>query len=156
MYAVGFLVVLVNTAIAFVILQRLRRSFLIAISVLLFTALVIFLTNFIQTFAAANSEAVVVAVQPNVPMTLIKSVAEMRRLTEDHFAISENALNHLPPDGKPRLVIWPESPMYFSYGSDQLLRERIASFARQHRASVLLNSQEVAPTTVSTTLQQCL
>ena len=78
-------------------------------------------------------------------MTLIKSVAEMRRLTEDHFAISENALNHLPPDGKPRLVIWPESPMYFSYGSDQLLRERIASFARQHRASVLLNSQEVAP-----------
>ena len=44
-YAVGFLVVLVNTAIAFVILQRLRRSFLIAISILLFTALVIFLTN---------------------------------------------------------------------------------------------------------------
>jgi apolipoprotein N-acyltransferase len=93
----------------------------------------------------ANVKAVVVAVQPNVPMTLVKSVAEMRKLTEDHFAISESALRNLPPDGKLRLVIWPESPMYFTYGSDQLLRERIAAFAREHRTFVLLNSQEVAP-----------
>ena len=35
--------------------------------------------------------------------------------------------------------------MYFSYGSDQQLRERIAAFAQQHGAYVLLNSQEVAP-----------
>ena len=35
--------------------------------------------------------------------------------------------------------------MYFTYGSDLQLRERIASFAKQHRTFVLLNSQEVAP-----------
>jgi apolipoprotein N-acyltransferase len=145
-YAVGFLIVLINSAVAFAILQRGRRSLLIALAVSFFTCLTIFATG-VNTHPSvpSNVEAAVVAVQPNVPMNLVKSVAEMRKLTEDHFAISETALNNLPRDGKPRLVIWPESPMYFSYGSDQLLRERIAKFAKQHRAFVLLNSQEVAP-----------
>jgi apolipoprotein N-acyltransferase len=145
-YAVGFLIVLINSAVAFAVLQRRRSALLVAVAVLFFTCLVIFATSVRrQPSVPSNSEAVVVAVQPNVPMTLVKSVVEMRKLTEDHFAISETALRNVPKDGKPRLVIWPESPMYFSYGSDQQLRERIATFAKQHRAFVLLNSQEVAP-----------
>jgi apolipoprotein N-acyltransferase len=145
-YAVGFLIVLINAALAFAILQRGRRALLLTLALLLFTCLIIFAAaRHAQPSTPANVEAVVVAVQPNVPMTLSKSVAEMRKLTEDHFTISETALRNLPQDGKPRLIIWPESPMYFSYGSDQLLRERIAAFAREHRTFVLLNSQEVAP-----------
>src|SRR4029077_11811999 len=48
-------------------------------------------------------------------------------------------------DLKPRLVVWPESPMNFSYGSDSQLRGVLASFAKANTTSVLLNSQEVAP-----------
>ncbi len=145
-YAVGFLVVLTNAAIAFAVLQRRRGALPLAAAVLLLTGVLIFATGrSTQSSTPTNVEALVIAVQPNVPMNLVKSVAEMRQLTEDHFTISETALRSLPQDGKPRLVIWPESPMYFSYGSDQQLRERIAAFAKEHRAFVLLNSQEVAP-----------
>ncbi|HKO60024.1 MAG TPA: apolipoprotein N-acyltransferase [Pyrinomonadaceae bacterium] len=144
-YAVGFLMVLVNAAIAFVIVQRTRRSFVIAISISTAAGAVLFGTGATNQPLDSTPEVHVVAVQPNVPMTLRKSVTEMRQLTEHHFNVSEQALNNLPQDGKSRIVIWPESPMYFSYGSDGLLRERIAGFAKQHRTFVLLNSQEVAP-----------
>ena len=144
-YAVGFLIVLVNAAVAFVILERRRRAFLVAIAASIAAGLIVFGTDRLNKPSAANTEAHVVAIQPNVPMALVKSVTEMRQLTEHHFEVSEQALNKLPEDGKPRLVIWPESPMYFSYGSDGLLRERIANFAKQHHTFVLLNSQEVAP-----------
>ena len=145
-YVVGFMIVLVNAAIAYSIIQRTRRSLVAALATLIVVS-----TLAVYGFSAKDqpttsvAEAYVVAVQPNVPMTLVKSVVEMRHLADQHFTVSEQALNKLPPDGKPRLVIWPESPMYFSYGSDGLLRERIANFAKQHRALVLLNSQEVAP-----------
>jgi len=78
-------------------------------------------------------------------MDLSKSADEMRQLTTGHFDISEVALRQLPGNGKPRLVIWPESPMNFSYGSDNPLRERLANFAKANKTSVLLNSQELAP-----------
>jgi apolipoprotein N-acyltransferase len=88
---------------------------------------------------------VVVAVQPNVPMDLVKSEGDMRELTARHFELSESALRRLDRDGKPRLVIWPESPMNFAYGGDNQLRAVLANFARTNNTSILLNSQEVAP-----------
>lgn len=145
-YAVGFMILLVNAVIAYAIIQRTRRSFLVALATLIVVStLGVYGNSGTNRPTATAAEAYVVAVQPNVPMTLVKSVAEMRQLADHHFTVSEQALNTLSQDGKTRLVIWPESPMYFSYGSDGLLRERIANFAKQHRAFVLLNSQEVAP-----------
>ncbi|HEY5885414.1 MAG TPA: apolipoprotein N-acyltransferase, partial [Pyrinomonadaceae bacterium] len=144
-YAVGFLIVLINAAIAFALIQRTRGAALITFATLIAAAMVLFGTYETHQGTSMEAEAHVVAVQPNVPMKIVKSVTEMRQLTEHHFTVSENALNNLAQDGKPRLVIWPESPMYFSYGSDELLRERIAGFAKHHRTFVLLNSQEVAP-----------
>lgn len=69
----------------------------------------------------------------------------MSKLNVRHFEMSEAALNSLPKDGTPRLLIWPESPMNFTYGSDSLLREKLMAFAAQHQTSILLNSQEAAP-----------
>jgi len=45
----------------------------------------------------------------------------------------------------PRLVIWPESPMNFTYGSDRTFQEFVADFARQNHTSLLFNSLEPAP-----------
>jgi apolipoprotein N-acyltransferase len=44
-----------------------------------------------------------------------------------------------------RLVIWPESPMTFDYGTDTQLRELLLNFATKHNTSILFNSQEQAP-----------
>jgi apolipoprotein N-acyltransferase len=146
-YAVGFLIVLVNAALAFALVQRCRRAYVIAGCVLLVTTVVIGASRWAQVSPVdpTNVETVVVvAIQPNVPMDLVKSVSEMRRLADDHFVMSEAELKNVEDDGTRRLVIWPESPMYFTYGSDQMLRERIAEFARKQRTFLLLNSQELA------------
>jgi apolipoprotein N-acyltransferase len=45
----------------------------------------------------------------------------------------------------PRLVIWPESPMNFAYGSDRQLRDLLTGFAKENRTSLLFNSLESAP-----------
>ena len=147
-YAVGFLIVLANAALAFTLMCRNSRAFaLAALAILLLGA--ILMTPSLATRAELRplnyADATVVAIQPNVPMDIVKSEDEMRQLVTSHFEISEAALRQLPDIGKPRLVIWPESPMNFSYGSDNPLRERLAAFAKANKTSVLLNSQELAP-----------
>ena len=89
------------------------------------------------------SEAVVVAIQPNVPMDLVKSNDDMRMLTARHFEMSEAALSQLADDEKPRLVIWPESPMNFTYGTDsqlQRIAKRLRAEASRFRAAELTGS----------------
>jgi apolipoprotein N-acyltransferase len=45
----------------------------------------------------------------------------------------------------PRVVVWPESPMNFTYAQDAEFRELVSQFARSERTSVLFNSLEPAP-----------
>jgi apolipoprotein N-acyltransferase len=147
-YAVGFLVVLANTAIAFALWKRNLKALVITGAAISFVAVVILVANKSAPSPPGVDEeagAVVVAIQPNVPMDLIKSNEDIRKLTTRHFEMSESALRGLAPDGKPRLVIWPESPMTFAYGGDNQLRGLLANFAKANNTSVLLNSQEIAP-----------
>jgi apolipoprotein N-acyltransferase len=148
-YAVGFLIVSVNAAVAFAVLRRGRRALLTTGLTILLVAMVIVLANRTsierQWETSGEADAVVVAIQPNVPMDLVKSVEDMRKLTSRHFEMSESALRSLPEDGKPRLLIWPESPMNFAYGGDSQLQKLLAAFAKANKTSILLNSQEVAP-----------
>jgi apolipoprotein N-acyltransferase len=148
-YAVGALIVLVNGAVAFSILNRNARSLATAASALaLASALILFSSHNlpVENGSSLNgADAIVIAVQPNVPMDLIKPESEMRLLLLRHLDLSTTALQQLPQTGKPRLVIWPESPMNFAYGSDSQLREAIARFTQANNAFVLLNSQEAAP-----------
>ena len=115
------------------------------VSLVAFLILVVSQPAMVDGAVARRGDAVVVAIQPNVPMDLIKSTDDMARLSARHFEMSEAALRNINDDGKPRLVIWPESPMNFAYGGDSPLRERLAAFAKANNTSVLLNSQEAAP-----------
>jgi apolipoprotein N-acyltransferase len=148
-YVVGFFIVFVNAAIAFAMLKRSARAFVISATLITLTALLVLLANRTspsrQRGPRNEAEAIVVAIQPNVPMEIVKLDEDVRKLTARHFEMSESALQQLPDDGKPRLVIWPESPMNFAYGGDSPLRERLTAFAKANNTSVLLNSQEVAP-----------
>src|SRR6185369_15964192 len=87
----------------------------------------------------------VVGVQPNVPMTAVKSSAETEELLDRHLWISINGLRAFGDDQRPRLVIWPESPMNFTYSSDETLQGVINSLVKNNHTSLLLNSLEPAP-----------
>ena len=146
-YAVGFLILLTNAAVAFALVRRTSQAIVISLFALIIVAGLLMLSRppdvFVMRVAAPH--ATVIAIQPNVSMDLGKSDEEMLQLTTRHFEMSEAALRQLSDDGVPRLVIWPESPMNFSYGTNNPLRERLAAFAKANKTSVLLNSQELAP-----------
>lgn len=145
-YAVGALIVLVNAAIAFALLRRSVRALIVSASAVIVVLLLLFPPVVKRyTDPAQEADAVVVAIQPNVPMDLVKSNDDMKLLTAHHFEMSEAALKQIQNDTKPKLIIWPESPMNFAYGGDAQLRSALASFAQQHHVSILLNSQETAP-----------
>lgn len=147
-YAVGFLIVAVNAALAFALLQRSLKAGLITVGTICFVTIVILAIGqrgITLTPVAGPPDAIVVAIQPNVPMDLVKSNEDMQQLTARHFEMSESALKHRPDNGRPRLLIWPESPMNFTYGTDSSLRDKLGAFAKANHTSILLNSQEPAP-----------
>ena len=147
-YAIGFLITAVNVAVTLPFLLKTWKSLALSISILAVVVIVVGASS-LQTDKTLLSEkrgfVNVVAVQPNVPMTLVKSTTEMQELLDRHLSISTNALQSFNNDPLPRLVIWPESPMNFTYGSDRTLQNLIAKFARESHTSVLLNSLERAP-----------
>jgi apolipoprotein N-acyltransferase len=143
-YAVGALIVLVNAVITIVLIRRDVRALILSASTIILVLLLMFpLAGRLDV--QQNTQAVVIAIQPNVPMDLVKSNDDMKLLTTRHFEMSEAALNQVQYDTKPKLIIWPESPMNFAYGGDVQLQTTLASFAQQHHVSILLNSQETAP-----------
>ncbi len=177
-YAVGFLIVLANSTLAYLWLERSRRAAVAAVTVLVTISAIILvsrpsLTVGLLTRDAAQAslqpDAVVVAVQPNVPMELTGDLKETEALINRHVSLSTEALQtwesqqapskpwgSAPGDastqdpsqgegGIARLVIWPESPMNFTYTHDTELRERVAEFATRNRTSLLFNSLEPAP-----------
>src|ERR1044071_5417293 len=151
-YAVGFLIVTVNAAIAYIALLRTTRAVKTAGIAIFSTALIIlvaFLTAPSNTQSEVNSAgaaALVVAVQPNVPMDPQESLAETAALVERHYALSESGLSARQEfSNLPRVVIWPESPMNFRYAEDTEFREIVARFAAKNHTSVLFNAQEPAP-----------
>lgn len=156
-YAVSFLILAVNTSLAYLFLRRTSRAVLPTASVILFVVLVALAANLSSgSQSDVNSTegpaAVLIAVQPNVPMDPVESPAEMAALIKRHRTLSEEALGEwdkttaIRHDAEtPRVVIWPESPMNFTYARDSEFREFVAEFAQRNRVSVIFNSQEPAP-----------
>jgi apolipoprotein N-acyltransferase len=172
-YLVGFFILLVNAALAFLVLKRNMRAMLMTLALIAFTTLCIFLADAsssvekVQTKSSRQPDAVVIGVQPNVPMDPVDSEAETQALIERHLSLSEGALGGWERKelldggvdsrhggasiqgnagaGVPRVVIWPESPMNFTYARDTEFRELVARFAAKNHTSVIFNSLEPAP-----------
>lgn len=143
-YAVSFLIVAVNAALVLFIMKRTGAAFAAAFVIAVLVPVVIKASAPLAT-PTTPAYLDVVALQPNVPMTLVKTTAETDELLERHLLLSTNSLQQLPDSTLPRLVIWPESPMNFTYGSNTSFRELVAHFTRKNRASLLFNSLEAAP-----------
>lgn len=175
-YLIGFLIVAVNAALAFWILERTNRAVRIVAIVVGAVALVILSSAMLVAPPAtgepsAEQSAVVVAVQPDVPMKFNRTAAETAMLIKRHLVMSERelrkwdaqrldekgsvnpALGGAAPQANTheeratkkhlaRIVVWSESPMNFSYAHDTEFRELLARFAQNNQTWVLFNSLE--------------
>jgi apolipoprotein N-acyltransferase len=174
-YAVSFLLVWTNAALAYLLMVRTKRAVFISIANFIAIAFVGFLfavpsLKDTSAIVLTKPDLAVIAVQPNVPVEPIVDPKGLEALTSAHVAMSASALQSWEltgqvdnlPNGSvdsdwakedsvksrrllPRLVIWPESPMNFAYGSDSSLRAALAPFAKANNTSLLINSQEIAP-----------
>ena len=147
-YGVSFLMLLLNSAIALLILSRKLWlpliSALILVAVLLATSGVFSRHTTTMPLRGPANTARLIAIQPNVPIDLAGDDSEMKALLQRHLELSTKALQQNEGQNLPCLVIWPESPMNFSYSGDPHLRKVIGDFARANNTSILLNSLEPA------------
>ena len=153
-YAVGFLVVAVNAALAYALLRRNRRGALASLAVM--TLVAVTLLAAVSTRAPgveSKTSAYVVAVQPNIIPDFNRSEEEYGALRRRHFEMSDTALKLLDEGAaarasiggaEPRVVVWPESPMNFSLDRDRRFREELARYLSERRVSLLFNSLEPA------------
>ena len=149
-YAVGFVILMVNAAIAFVALRRTAKSVIVAAVALLLTAGFVFSHilvpgNVLRPIVNPASYLNIIALQPNVPMTVFKTEDETQQLLARHLSISKQKLDETRGQPGTRLVIWPESPMNFAYASDRQFQQIATNFAVENQTSLLFNSQEPAP-----------
>ncbi len=152
-YAVSFLIITANAGIAFWFIRRTTRS-LITSGLLLVCLGGLILASALQSntrhSGADTQRLTIIAIQPNVPMDLNGDPKQMDALVARHIALSISGLNGLKThrefgaDLLPRLIIWPESPMNFTYARDQKLRQALANFTSTNHTSLLLNSLEPA------------
>src|ERR1043166_1676492 len=148
-YLISFLIVAVNSVIALLVTKRARwtiaASALTTLAIALVMGEAVFQWQIVDYICSPEDEVKVVAVQPNGPMTMVKTVDEMNALRERHLSMSTAALKSLGDHPGPRLVIWPESPMNFTYATDRSFQELVANFTRENHTSLLFNSLEPAP-----------
>jgi apolipoprotein N-acyltransferase len=171
-YAVGLLLVAANAAVAYLLLHRTLRAVLLAIVLLAAVALGVYAPRVLEavrghTLIERLPDALVIAVQPNVPISFNRKPEETAALIGRHVNLSADALRQrdeqlarnlleaiatggspmftLEELAMPRVVVWPESPMNFSYADDAEFRAFVSEFARQHNTSVIFNSLEPAP-----------
>ena len=153
-YAVSFLVVAFNAAVAYALLKRGARGGLVSTAVVGCVALAVYgasLTKAPGTERAPSAH--VVAVQPNVIPNFNRGESEYEALRRRHFELSDEGLRALGgvDEGLPRVVVWPESPMNFTLERDRRFREELTRYVGGRRVSLLFNSLEPAAGGAATT-----
>ena len=146
-FGVSFTLLLANIAVFILFFSRIR---VYAVPLIIIVAALINLSLKVQpelesTVALQKPLSVVVALQPNVPMSglTLKKYDELR---ERHVEMAETALREVA--GKPELanlpmiVVFPESPMNYQYAHDSEFREFLADFTARNKVSLVFNAGE--------------
>ncbi len=146
-YAVSFLVVAFNAALAYALVKRSTRGTLAALAAVACVVLILYGTWLPKVPADTRApSAHVVAVQPNVIPDFNRSEPEYEALRRRHFELSDAGLRALEgvESETPRVVVWPESPMNFTFERDRRFREELTQYVGGRRVSLLFNSLEPA------------
>ena len=146
-YAVSFLVLTFNAALAYALLKRSVRGSFVSLATAAAVPLAVFAAEFNPVPpTACDASAHVVAVQPNVIPDFNRSEQEYAALRQRHFELSDEGLRALGAldNERPRVVVWPESPMNFTLERDRRFREELTRYVGERRVSLLFNSLEPA------------
>ncbi len=146
-YAVSFVVVAFNAAVAYALVKRSARGVLFSAAAAACVALALYGATLTRVSGTERQpSALVVAVQPNVIPDFGRSEEEYDALRRRHFELSDEGLRALGAvdDGRPRVVVWPESPMNFSLDRDRRFREELKAYVAGRGVSLLFNSLEPA------------
>ncbi|HEX7720718.1 MAG TPA: apolipoprotein N-acyltransferase [Pyrinomonadaceae bacterium] len=149
-YTPTLLILISNAAIA---LFLIRRRLLIPVVCMLAVGVALIaasgaLSSRSRSLRLISRDAAItlIGIQPNVPMDVTGDDSQMNVLFERHLVLTRTALKQLQAKSSsgdlPRLVIWPESPMNFTYSRDPHLRQVVGDFAHENHTSILLNSLE--------------
>ena len=158
-YLVSALLVAASAGLVFALiyLER-RRGLIVLTSVGVLSVISIIYGQSVMNgpVTAADKKVSVAIVQPNVPIAgPWNDPRFVDQLTRRHILLSEQAIEAArarlasekeeatPGSGQQAavdLVIWPESPMSFSYDRDDSLRAQLAEFTRSNGVYLLLNS----------------
>jgi apolipoprotein N-acyltransferase len=149
-YAVGFVIVLVNATIALLLVRRTAKTIIASMLTLLLATTIVFYHRLfpqpiVDPIINRDTYVTIIALQPNVPMTIVKTPEETEELLARHLSVSKQKLDETRGQPGSRLVIWPESPMNFAYASDRQFQEIVTRFVVENQTSLLFNSQEPAP-----------
>ncbi len=151
-YLTGFTVFLLSSLV-YLIISVLRSraeireplrlgSMVQAVTLAFITAALMFLPSFLpgrETTGKVTAD--IIAVQPNVPMSGL-GFESWRDLRTEQARLAEAGLRARTDKNRPSLVVLPESPMNYQYGSDPEFRQFIEGFAKRQNTSVLFNSAE--------------
>ncbi|PYP85122.1 MAG: apolipoprotein N-acyltransferase [Blastocatellia bacterium AA13] len=150
-YIVSALVVYASAALVFalVYLERTRGI------VVLTSAGLLALTTLIYGRAAIRREPAkgmvrVAAVQPNFPIQAEwDNPAFVDEMTDRQISLSERAIKSAAEESKGQrgvdLVIWPESPIDYTYDRDNALKSKLAEFVKRNNVSLLMSTWWPAP-----------
>jgi len=147
-YLLGFIIILGNVLLVLIARALLKEKENLAYLLLGWTFLAALLPISYLSYKPElkteqdKNHALVVAVQPNVPMSGM-TIEKYRLLLKRHVELAEDALKQRTTGGAQRTIIFPESPMIFQYGRDPELQEYLRDFAVRNNASVLFNSAEM-------------
>lgn len=157
-YAVGFLIFVVNAALTALLInlrgRASRKTLVAAIASIVVVAITIYLQTPKMQFGLFDEHldydisAVLVAVQPNVPVNFRRTPPEREMMLREHFDLSLRGFQNAEPSqfkNLPRIVVFPESPANFSYAYDARFREAAEDFTRANQTSLIFNSLEPAP-----------
>jgi apolipoprotein N-acyltransferase len=149
-FLISFFIVGSNAVLLHLITRFNRNS-------LIFTVVTIFIISTTIFYAALknpNADTTckscpsVIAIQPNVPMSGLKS-EDRARLQERHVQLSEKVLKEVRNneqlannEGQKTIIIFPESPMNFEYARDREFQQFLKQFALRNDVSVLFNAAE--------------
>ena len=144
-FLIGFLIVSVNSALVLAASKRRVAAFVPLILIVAALFAFVALTEQARIDKRAEPKAVVVALQPNVPMSNLQ-LEDYHYLRDKHIKMAEKALQEIDRNevfkDVPRVVVFPESPMNYGWAQDSEFREFAQDFVRRDHVSLVFNAGE--------------
>jgi len=136
-YGVSFSIIFVNGGLYQVLRKRKMKVIHVAMYLLVICAMSILGTISMTTIGQGeNAQLTICTIQPNISIADKSNSNLIDQIMDQHIMLSRQCLSN----GKPDLIIWPETAVTDDVLKDQILNKKITDLVRQIQTPVLLGS----------------